>query len=82
MRKVIQDDQAVIWQCDTCHSWWGSRGSLGESSDALQEVMRNHPELAWENYRGWKRADDFGTACPECGAVTIRTLFTVDIPGE
>jgi hypothetical protein len=83
MKRTIQDDLAVVWGCDNCGSWWGSRGSLDEGNDALQSVVAERPELEWESYRGWMRSDDeFGDSCPECGEKTIQVLFTVDIPGQ
>lgn len=82
MTRITHEQLAAVWTCDTCGSWWGSRGSENEASGALRQVMDRHPELSWDEYRGWHKAHTAGTPCPECGSLAVRLLFEVDISGE
>jgi len=58
--------ETTLWQCETCHTWWGRGSNIGEAAEVMQNVARMPFPLAWDEYYGWFSKIAIIT-CPRCG---------------
>jgi hypothetical protein len=70
-------EAGALWYCDSCRVWWGSQvGEQPQTSFLLRLPEAVTSALGWENYRGWKYAND-APSCPNCGTRAARARFSV-----
>ena len=74
--KNITGQDAALWKCDVCGSWWCSQPAL-----APTDFLQNLPaalaaELPWDEFRGWAVGPAADVAiCPECSTVSSKPLY-------
>jgi hypothetical protein len=74
--KNGNNQDAALWKCEVCGSWWCSQPALAPT-DFLQQLPESvMSTLGWEDFRGWA----VGTAeqvaiCPGCDTVSSAPAY-------
>lgn len=75
MTNVISED-AALWQCDSCGSWWCSQPALAATDFLHQLPPALAANLPWDEFRGWAvGTPEHVAACMECDTVCPRPLY-------
>jgi hypothetical protein len=69
-------DEAALWVCGECESWWCSQPALAPT-DFLQNLpKRLVSTLEWADFRGWAVGSaEHVAACPECDMVASAPVY-------
>lgn len=70
--------EAALWVCEECGSWWCSQPALAPT-DFLRKLPADlAADLSWDNFRGWAVGPaEHVAVCPECGAVGKAPIYGV-----
>lgn len=72
----IHDQQAALWQCDACGSWWCSQPALASTGFLHQLPADLLASLDWSDFRGWAVGPaQHVAACIECGTVASAPAY-------
>jgi hypothetical protein len=75
MTNVISQD-AALWKCESCGSWWCSQPALAPTDFLHQLPPALAEDLPWDEFRGWAVGTPAHVAaCLECDTVSSSPLY-------
>jgi hypothetical protein len=72
--NISQD--AALWQCESCGSWWCSQPALAPTDFLHQLPAALAANLPWDEFRGWAVGTPAQVAaCLACDTVSASPLY-------